>query len=120
MRWRASISVSSWAGVRDCFFFARAYSITETEVLDATAQKAYTPKVQATQKAAPGNARNFQTAGGQVIALEGTAPKRVAITEWDRAEQAQAFYNSKAFKDLEPERSKAVRTIRRYIVEATK
>ena len=58
--------------------------------------------------------------GGQVIALEGTAPKRVAITEWDRAEQAQAFYNSKAFKDLEPERSKAVRTIRRYIVEATK
>jgi uncharacterized protein (DUF1330 family) len=96
---------------------AKAYSITETEVIDAAAQQAYTPLVQAAQKAAPGNARNFQTAGGRVIALEGTAPKRVAITEWDSAEQAQAFYNSKAFKDLEPQRNKAVKTIRRYIVE---
>jgi len=98
----------------------KAYSITETEGLDAAVQKVYTPKVQAAQKAAPGNARNFQTAGGRVVALEGTAPKRVAITEWDSLEQAQAFYTSKAFKDLEPERNKAVKTIRRYIVEATK
>jgi len=98
----------------------KAYSVTETEVLDAAAQAAYTPKVQAAQKAAPGNARNFQTGGGRVIALEGSAPKRVAITEWDSAEQAQAFYNSKAFKDLDPERNKAIKTVRRYIVEATK
>ena len=98
----------------------KAYSITETEVLDSAGQQAYTPLVQAAQKAAPGNARNFQTSGGRIIALEGTAPKRVAITEWDSAEQAQAFYSSKAFKDLEPQRSKAVKTVRRYIVEATK
>ena len=96
----------------------KAYSVTETETLDTAAQQVYTPLVQAAQKAAGAGARNFRTAGGRVVALEGAAPKRVAITEWDSLEQAQAFYNSKAFKDLAPQRDKAVKTIRRYIVEA--
>ena len=51
--------------------------------------------------------------------MEGVAaPKRVAITEWDSLEQAQAFYNSAAWKNLAPQRDKAVKTIRRYVVEA--
>ena len=58
-----------------------------------------------------------KTGGGKVVALEGTAPKRVAITEWDSLEKAQAFYTSKAWNDLAPERDKALKTIRRYIVE---
>ena len=97
----------------------KAYTVTETEGLDAAAQKVYTPLVQAAQKAA-GGARNLNTAGGRIVALEGGAPNRVAITEWDSLEQAQAFYTSKAFKDLAPQRDKAVKTVRRYIVEATK
>jgi uncharacterized protein (DUF1330 family) len=97
----------------------KAYSVTETETLDAATQAVYTPLVRAAQNAA-GGARNFRTSGGRVVALEGAAPpKRVAITEWDSLEQAQAFYNSKAFKDLAPQRDKAVKTIRRYVVEAT-
>lgn len=96
----------------------KAYSVTETESLDTAAQQVYTPLVQAAQKAAGAGARNFRTAGGRVVALEGAAPKRVAITEWDSLEQAQAFYTSKAFKDLTPQRDKAVKTIRRFIVEA--
>ena len=96
----------------------KAYSVSEIESLDAAAQKAYTPLVEAAQKAA-GGARNFRTAGGRIVAHEGAAaPKRVAITEWDSLEQAQAFYNSKAYKDLAPQRDKAVKTIRRYFVEA--
>lgn len=95
----------------------KAYSVTETEVLDAEASKAYTPLVQAAQKA-HGGARNFRTAGGRMAVSEGTAPKRVAITEWDSLEQATSFYNSKAFKDLAPQRNKAIKTIRRYVVEA--
>ena len=94
----------------------KAYTITETEALDAAAQAAYTPLVRAAQTAAGG--RNLRTAGGKVVALEGAAPKRVAITEWDSLEKAEAFYNSKAWKDLTPQREKAVKTIRRYIVEA--
>ena len=97
---------------------AEAYTVTETEVLDAAAQKEYTPLIQAAQKTGGAGARNFRTAGGRVVALEGTAPKRVGITEWDSLDQAQAFYNSKAFKDLAPQRDKAVKVQRRYVVEA--
>ena len=43
--------------------------------------------------------------------------KRVAITEWDNLEKAEAFFKSKAFNDLAPDRDKALKTIRRYAVE---
>ena len=96
----------------------KAFAITETEVLDATAQAAYTPLVRAALQAA--GARPVSRPGGRIIAIEGAAPKRVGINEWDSLEQAQAFYNSKAYKDLAPQRDKAVKTIRRFIVEAGK
>jgi len=97
----------------------KAWSVSELETLDAAARTAFVPVVQAAQKAAGG--RIFNTGGGRIAASEGAAaPKSVAITEWDNLEQAQAFYNSKAWKDLTPQREKAVKTIRRYIVVAAK
>ena len=68
--------------------------------------------------APPAGARPVSRPGGRIVAIEGAVPKRVGINEWDSLEQAQAFYNSKAYKDLAPHRDKAVKTIRRYIVEA--
>ena len=57
--------------------------------------------------------------GGKVVGLDGRPPpKRVAITEWDSLEQAEAFIKSKAWTDLGPDRDKAIKTIRRYAVEA--
>ena len=94
----------------------KAYLVSETEILDAAANAAFVPLVQAAQKAA--GARNFNTAGGRIAAMEGTAPKRVAITEWNSLEEAQAFYKSKAWNDIAPQRDKAIKTIRRYAVEA--
>lgn len=95
----------------------KAYSISELEVLDVAAQKAFAPRAQAAQSAAGG--RNFRTAAGRVVALDGAAaPKSVAIAEWDNLEKAQAFFSSQAWKDLAPERDKAVKGTRRYIVEA--
>jgi uncharacterized protein (DUF1330 family) len=95
----------------------KAYTVSETELLDATAQAAYTPLAQAAQRNA--GARPLRTGGGKVVAIEGAAPpKRVAITEWDSLEQAQAFYNSAAWKDLAPQRDKGLKLIRRYAVEA--
>jgi hypothetical protein len=41
----------------------------------------------------------------------------VAMTEWDSADEARAFFQSKAWKDLAPEGEKTAKTIRRYIVE---
>jgi uncharacterized protein (DUF1330 family) len=94
----------------------KAYTISELELVDATANTAFVPLVQAAQKAAGGRA--FRTGGGKIVAMEGDAPKRVVITEWDSLEQAEAFYKSTAWKDLAPQREKAVKTIRRYAVEA--
>ena len=93
----------------------KAYTVAELEVLDATALATYVPKVLDAQKAA--GARPLRTAGGKIVAMEGTAPKRVAITEFDSLEQAEAFYKSKAWNDLASERNKAVKTIQRYAVE---
>jgi uncharacterized protein (DUF1330 family) len=95
----------------------KAYTVTELETIDVAAQAAYTPVIVAAIKAA--GARNFNTAGGRTIALVGEPPKRVAISEWDSLEQAQAFFNSAAFKNLAPQRDKAQKQIRNYVVEAT-
>ena len=94
----------------------KAYTVGELEVLDAAANAMYAPLVQAAIKAAGG--RNFNTAGGRIVALDGAAPKSVAINEWDSLEQAQAFYNSAAWKNLASQRDKASKTIRRYAVVA--
>ena len=71
-----------------------------------------------TSRAAGG--RTFNTAGGKVAAIVGEAPKRVAMNEWDSLEQAQAFYNSKAWKDLAPHHNRAQKLTRLYAVEAIK
>ena len=93
----------------------KAYRVSESEVLDAAATTAYNPALQAAQKAAGG--RNFRTTG-RIVAVVGTAPKRVSISEWDSLEQAQAWQNSEARKNLEPQRGKAIKIIRQYIVES--
>ena len=95
----------------------KAYTVTELETIDAAAQATYTPLIVAALKAA--GARNFNTAGGRTVALVGAPPKRVAIAEWDSLEQAQAFFNSAAFKNLEPQRDKAQKQVRAYAVEPT-
>jgi uncharacterized protein (DUF1330 family) len=95
----------------------KAFLVTEADVVDAAAQATYGPAVQAALKAAGG--RNFFTAGGKTVAFTGEAPKLVAISEWDSLEQAQAWRNSAAFRNLAPQRDKAQKQIRVYAVEAT-
>ena len=93
----------------------KAYTVSELETLDATANSAFVPLVQAAQQAAGG--RNLRTGGGKIVGMEGPPPpKRVGLTEWDSLEKAEAFFKSKAFTDL-PDREKAIKTIRRYAVE---
>jgi uncharacterized protein (DUF1330 family) len=95
----------------------KAYTVTELETIDAKAAADFAKRVQAEQMTAGG--RNFRTGGGKVIGMEGPPPpQRVAITEWDSLEKAEAFFKSKAWTDLAPDRDKALKTIRRYGVEA--
>jgi uncharacterized protein (DUF1330 family) len=96
----------------------KAYSVTEQEVIDASALPAYTPAVQAALRVAGGQVLDT---GGKVVPVMGAAPpQRVIINQWDSVEQAQAFYKSKAYMDLVPQRDKAMKVIRLYVVETVK
>ena len=96
----------------------KAYQVTELEVIDAEANKAFTQAVRASQQQASG--RNLRTAYGKVVAFVGDPPKHVGITEFDSLDHAVAYRNSQAFKDLDPLRNKAIKIIRQYTVEAEK
>src|ERR1019366_5863913 len=88
---------------------SKAYRVSESEVLDAAATTSYNPALQAPQK--PAGGRSFRTTG-RLIAVVGTAPKRVSISEWDSLEQAQAWPNSEPRKKIEPQRQHIVKIIR--------
>ena len=94
----------------------KAYQVTELEIIDDAAWKEFVKAVRASQQAA--NGRNLRTAKGKVVAFVGAPPKHVGITEFDSLDQAVAYRNSPAFKDLEPLRNKAIKIVRQYTVEA--
>ena len=97
----------------------KAYGIVENEVLDASAQAAYLPIVRKAVAAAHG--RPLFTTLGRVVQIEGApAPKSIGIVEWESVDDAVAFYKSKAFTDLAPQRDKAVKVVRRFVVEVEK
>jgi uncharacterized protein (DUF1330 family) len=93
----------------------KAYLVTETEIIDATAAAAYIPRNRAAQKAAGGT--SLRTTG-KITAVVGTAPKRVGITEWSNVDVVQAWLNSERRNELNVERAKATKIIRQFIVEA--
>ena len=94
----------------------KAYTVSELETLDAKAAADFAAKIAKIQESAGG--RNLRTGGGKVTTMEGAPPpQRVAITEWDNIDKAQAFFKSKEWADLGPERDKALKTVRRYVVE---
>jgi len=97
----------------------KAYTVSELEVLDPSAQATYVPAARKAIEAAHG--RTLGTAGGRVVPIEGgPAPKRVGIIEWPSVDDAVAFYKSKAWTELAPQREKANKVVRRYVVETEK
>jgi len=97
----------------------KAYSVSELDIIDVNAQQAYLPPVRKAIEGAHGRA--LRTAAGRVVQIEGgPPPKSVAIVEWDSLDDAVAFYKSKAWKDLAPQREKTTKVIRRYVVEVEK
>jgi uncharacterized protein (DUF1330 family) len=97
----------------------KAYSVGEIEVIDASAQPSYLPAVRKAIEEHHGH--SLRTLNGRVQHIEGAAaPKNLAIVEWDSVDDAVAFYKSKAWTDLAPQRDKSQKTIRRYVVEVEK
>ena len=93
----------------------KAYQVTELQIIDAEAYKAFSQAVRASQQAASG--RNLRTANGKIVAFVGDPPKSVGITEFESLDQAVAYRNSQAFNDLDPLRNNAIKIMRQYTVE---
>src|SRR5262245_54309053 len=112
----AALGAPAMQGVNAQLAAKKAYTITELEALDAQAAADVTKRIWVAQEGAGG--RNLRTGGGKVVGMEGPPPpKRVGLTEWDSLEKAEAFFKSKAWTDLAPDRDKALKTVRRYAVE---
>jgi uncharacterized protein (DUF1330 family) len=94
----------------------KAYQVTELEIIDEAAWQDFVKAVRASQQTASG--RNLRTARGKVVAVVGAPPKNVGIAEFDSLDQAVAWRNSQAWKDLDPQRNKAIKIVRQYTVEA--
>ena len=97
----------------------KAYSIAEEEMLDNAALTSYLPTIR--EAISQHHGRSLRTLTGRVVQVEGaTPPKNVAIVEWDSVDDALAFYKSDAWKASQPQRDKAYKVMRRYIVETEK
>jgi uncharacterized protein (DUF1330 family) len=93
----------------------KAYSVAETELTGALPPD-YLPTVRKAIEQAHG--RSLRTLNGRIVSVEGAAPPaNLALVEWD---DASAFYKSKVWVDFAPQRDKAQKTIRRYILELEK
>jgi uncharacterized protein (DUF1330 family) len=97
----------------------KAYSVGEVELIGGPLSSDYLSSVRKAIEDAHGRA--LRTVNGRVVSIEGAPPpKNVAIVEWDSVDDALAFYKSKAWNDFAPQREKAQKTIRRYVVEVEK
>lgn len=74
----------------------KAFLVTESEILDAAALAAYTPTVRAALMAAGGRPTVINSIGGRI---------NLVVSEWP------------SLAAVEPQRAKAYRIIRQYIVE---
>ena len=92
---------------------SKVYFISESEVLDRGAVDAWNSQVQQAIKAAGGNL----VVGEKIVAVLGDPPKRVGVTEFESLDKAQAWIASPERKALAPQREKAVKFVRQYIVE---
>ena len=95
----------------------KAFLVTESEILDPAALAACTPRVRAALVAAGGRPAVINSIGGQILPLLGEPPRNLVVSEWPSLASAQAWLASAGLAAVEPQRSKAYRVIRQYIVE---
>lgn len=91
-----------------------AFYISEFEVTDPEALRAYSARVMSTFEPFGGR---YVVRGGNIAPLEGEAPKgRIVMIAFDSMEKAQAWYNSPEYQEIRPIRHKATKS-RVFIVE---
>jgi uncharacterized protein (DUF1330 family) len=96
---------------------AKAFLVAESEILDQAALAAYVGPVRRALIAAGGKPAVISSLGGRIIPLVGEPLRNLVVSEWERVAKAQAWLASPALRALEPQRAKAYRVIRQFIVE---
>jgi uncharacterized protein (DUF1330 family) len=95
-----------------------AFLCTESEILNAAALAAYVPPVRDALVAAGGRPAVISSIGGRIVPLVGEQPRNLVVSQWESLAKAEAWLKSPELKALEPQRQKAYRVLRQYIVEA--
>lgn len=94
----------------------RAFYISEFVVTDREGMKPYSAHVESTFRPFGGR---YIVRGGNISTLEGDGPKGgMVVIEFDSKEQAQAWYDSPAYRKLMPIRHRSASS-RVYIVEGS-
>ena len=92
---------------------APAYYISEFELTDAAGIRPYSAAVESTFMPFGGR---YVVRGGKVASLEGTPAQRVIMIAFPSMDQAQAWYDSPAYRSILPIRQKSA-TSRVFIME---
>jgi uncharacterized protein (DUF1330 family) len=94
----------------------KAYLITETQVLDRETLATYLPKVVEAARHQGGRI-TFIGPSEKIVSVVGDPPKRIGISEWESLEKAEAWLKSAERQALAPQRDKAQKITRQFIVE---
>jgi uncharacterized protein (DUF1330 family) len=89
------------------------YVISEVDVTDPATFQKYAEKVPETVAAFNGH---YLVRGSKIQAVEGEAPKRVAVIAFESAEKARAWEYSPAYEAIKPIRQSSAKS-RIFIVE---
>ena len=92
-----------------------AYIVAEVDVTDAAMYQTYADRNTPIVQSAGGR---FLSRGENLIALDGQAPKRLAIFQFDNMEKAKAYRDSAAYKEIIPMRDKSSK-YRSFIVDGS-
>src|SRR5262245_66422049 len=96
----------------------KALLVTESEVVDRAAVPPYSSVLSPAMQAAGG-----QWAGGgtgpseKITAVVGDSPKRWGVVVFDNADKALGWLKSSGREAIAPQRNKAIKIIRQYVVE---
>jgi uncharacterized protein (DUF1330 family) len=96
---------------------AKAFLVAESEILDREALAAYIGPVRKALIAAGGKPAVISSIGGRIVPLVGEPLMNMVVSEWESVAKAELWLASPELRALEPQRAKAYRLIRQFIVE---
>jgi uncharacterized protein (DUF1330 family) len=97
----------------------KAILVTESEVLDRPSVPPYGSVLTPAMQAAGGHWVGGGTGPSEKItAVVGDPPKRLGVVEFENLDKAQAWLKSSGREAIAPQRNKAIKIIRQFIVEA--